>query len=60
MEHLGIYVAIWRGVDGVPVVQIDTEDVVENEAGPVMRVNLNDASIYANPHFVGKEESDGH
>lgn len=47
----GITVGLGRAPDGIMVVQIDGADDLhgETEAGPVMRVHLNDHTLYAVP-----------
>lgn len=48
-----IMVAAWRGCDGVPVVQIDTD-----RTGRV-RINLNDAPVWEGPVGIGVENTSG-
>jgi len=43
-------------VDGTCIVNIDTPDMLENAAGPIIRVYLNDAEIFENPVYPGKVE----
>lgn len=43
--------------DGVYVVHVDTEDMPENEHGPIIRIYLNDEPIFENPRYPGPEES---
>lgn len=42
-------------VDGAVVLWIDTPDIAMNARGPMMRVYLNDESIYENPVFHEKK-----
>ena len=37
--------------DGVPVVHIDTDDMAENQDGPICRVYLNEGDLFANPEY---------
>jgi hypothetical protein len=43
-------------VDDVEVIDITTENGPENEKGPLLRVYLNEASLFENPAFPEEEE----
>lgn len=52
----GVEVTVSRAqADGTLLVQIDTEDVDENDEGPLMRVYVNDGAVYENPVLPGVE-----
>lgn len=42
-------------VDGTWVVFVDTQEMPDNEKGPILRINLNDEQLWANPPFPGTE-----
>lgn len=59
IEALGVTVAITRsgGLDGAPVVFVDTDDTVaENARGPEIRVRLNDEPIYVGKPYEPSPE----
>lgn len=37
------------GIDGMPVIHVDTNHLTENSYGPVCRVYLNDDAVWENP-----------
>lgn len=38
-------------IDGCIVVHIDTQDIPEDQRGPIIRVYVNDGVVYENPPF---------
>lgn len=43
---------VYLGVDGVPVVHVNTDHIEENSEGPICRVYINDEPIFENPSPV--------
>ena len=43
-------------LDGVKTIFIDTETLPEDNAGPILRVYLNDEVIYENPKYPATED----
>lgn len=39
--------------DGTLVVHVDTMQIPENEKGPIVRLYLNDESVFENPPYPG-------
>lgn len=46
IEAFGIEITLSLGRDGKPVIEIDTPNLPEDSAGPLMRVWLNDEIIH--------------
>jgi len=46
-----IIVTFCTGLDGTPVLFVDTPELGEDAAGPILRINLNDEPVWANPEF---------
>lgn len=44
--------------DGTMVIQVDTPDIAEDENGPLLRLYLNDDSVYENPPYPGSAEDE--
>lgn len=52
LENYGVTVTIVLGEDRAPVVFIDTDEALDSERGPAIRVRVNDE-----PVFIGKERA---
>jgi hypothetical protein len=44
-----IEITVKYGIDGTVVVEIDTPELPENDKGPIIRIWLNDDTVYENP-----------
>lgn len=44
--------------DGTMVIHLDTPNIAEDENGPLLRLYLNDDTIYENPPYPGSEEDE--
>lgn len=42
--------------DGTMVIHVDTPDVAEDSRGPLIRLYLNDDSVYENPPYLGSRD----
>lgn len=50
---------VYRGIDGIPVVAIDTTNCSEwPDGAPLMRVNVNDALVYGQPRHETSSENE--
>lgn len=47
---------VYIGSDGTPVVHVCTEDMDENNDGPIIRVYLNDELLFGNPDLQGDDD----
>jgi hypothetical protein len=48
-EAAGLWVSVDRATDGVLVVFVDTPGVPEDDAGPQLRLYLNEKPVFENP-----------
>lgn len=49
LAELGVEIESYIGIDGTLVVGIDTPRLPEDEKGPLIRIWLNDETVYENP-----------
>lgn len=47
--ELGVEVEGYIGTDGTLVIGIDTPNLPEDDTGPIIRIWLNDDTVYENP-----------
>tara|TARA_R110000824_G_scaffold173688_4_gene351833 strand:+ start:2317 stop:2547 length:231 start_codon:yes stop_codon:yes gene_type:complete len=46
---LGVQVEAYIGIDGTLVIGIDTPELPEDDKGPLIRIWLNDETVFENP-----------
>jgi hypothetical protein len=57
VEAHGVTVTITLGIDGVPLVFVDTDGVPDDKThGPIMRVRLNDHLLHGQVTTMGRGE----
>jgi len=57
LSELGVHIESYIGIDGTLVIGIDTPDLEENELGPLIRIWLNDETVFENPPVPEWEQS---
>lgn len=49
LAELGVEIEGYIGIDGTLVIGIDTPNLPEDDKGPIIRIWLNDDTVYENP-----------